>query len=244
VGIVVLKELGVGTAAQAQPYLDKVVARIASLAKWPAAQGVFQTRRAAAVKWIGEQQPHFGILSLGAFLGLRGELGLVPIGVADVAGGRSFHVVRKGGGELASCKGKVLATTLAGDARFVDKVVFAGKLALADFTVVDTKRPIATVNAVVRGEAECALVDDSQLADLRNIEGAGELAPVWSSAKLPPMVVVAFPSAPAAERSAFQSNLGKICTGEGASLCREIGIEKLEAAKPAAVAGVIAAYGG
>ena len=37
--------------------------------------------------------------------------------------------------------------------------------------------------------------------------GGAAVKPVWSSDKLPPMVVVAFPAAPAAERKAFQASL-------------------------------------
>src|SRR6185369_229313 len=71
VGILVLKEHGVGTAAQAQPYVDKLVAIAAKQAGRSRAKGSYHTTRTAAEKYITDSKPHFGILSLAALLGLK-----------------------------------------------------------------------------------------------------------------------------------------------------------------------------
>jgi hypothetical protein len=101
---------------------------------------------------------------------------------------------------------------------------------VTDFTLVATTRPVQTIKKVIAGEAECALIDDAQFAELGKIEGGAALKSVWKSDKLPPMVVVAFPSAPAAERSAFKGSLGQICGGDGKAACGEVGIKDLSAA--------------
>jgi hypothetical protein len=44
---------------------------------------------------------------------------------------------------------------------------------------------------------------------------------VWQSAQLPPMVVTAFPTAPADERNRFQENLANLCDNEGQSACAQ-----------------------
>lgn len=242
IGVLVLREHGVGSAAQAQPYVDKFVSVAARQNGWSGAKGEYHTSRGNAEAFISAQKPHYGILSLGAFLGLKGKHNLEIIGQVAVnrAGGQQYHLISKSASDLAGCKGKTLASDHADDAKFINKVVSKGAFQLGDFTMVTTTRPIQTIKKVVKGDAVCALVDDAQLAEAGKIDAG--LKSVWSSDKLPPMVVVAFPSAPAAERKAFQANLGKICEGEGKATCGEVGILALKSASSSDYAGVVSAY--
>lgn len=244
VNILILKEHGVGSASTAQEYVDKLVARVAGLNEWTVASGKYVTSRSAGKTYIKESDPHFGILSLGAFLDLRGANKLEVVGSAEVTGGggRQYFIVSASQTTLAGCKGKTLGTDHGDDVRFVDKVVGQSDFSLADFTVEDTRRPMKTVNAVARGEVDCALIDDAQQAAMANVEGGDAVKVVWSSDKLPPMVVVAFPSAPAAERKSFQANLGSVCSGDGAAACKEVGLASLAKADEAVYADVIADY--
>lgn len=245
VGVLIIKEHGVGTAAQAQEYVDKLVGYAAKLNGWTAAAGKYVTTRTAAEGFIHESDPHFGIMSLGAFLSLRGRHNLDVLGAAEVAqaGGRQYYIISAKAADLAGCKGKKLASDAASDVRFVDQVLARGAFKLADFELVPTRRPIQTIKSVIKGEAECALVDDAQFAELGRTEGGAALKAVWTSEKLPPMVVVAFPSAPAAERKTFQGNLAKVCAGEGAAACGEVGIQSLKSAGEKDYKDVITAYG-
>ncbi|MFO0757909.1 MAG: hypothetical protein U0359_15540 [Byssovorax sp.] len=245
VGVLVLKEHGIGTAAQAQPYLDKFVAVAAKQNGWADAKGSFQTTRAGADAFVSAQKPHYGIFSLGAFLGLRSKYNLAVVGQVSVAraGGQQYHLISKDAGDAAGCKGKTLATDHADDVKFIDNVVSGGKWKLSEFTLVSTTRPVQTIKKVVAGEAVCALIDDAQLAELAHIEGAAGIKSVWASDKLPPMVVVAFPSAPAAESKAFQASFGKLCEGDGKQACAEVGIQSFKIAGDSDYGAVIAAYG-
>jgi hypothetical protein len=244
VNILILKEHGVGSAASAQTYVDKLVAHVASENAWKAAEGKYVTSRASAASYIKQSDPHFGILSLAAFLDLRGKHELEVVGSAEVAGGggRQYFVVSGSQASLAGCKGKTLGTDHGDDARFIDKVVGNGELKLSEFTVEDTRRPMKTVNAVARGEVECALIDDAQKAAMAKVAGGDKLAVVWSSKQLPPMVVVAFPSAPASERKSFQSKLASVCSGAGASACKEVGLASLKKADDSVYADVVKSY--
>jgi hypothetical protein len=245
VGILVLKEHGVGSAAQAQPYLDRFVALAATQNDWSTATGRYHTNRGAAEVFIETEKPHYGILSLPAFLALRQKYRLEVIGqvVVTLVGGRQYSVISKRAADLAACKGKPLASDHADDAKFVDRVVAAGQFTLRDFTVIQTQRPLQTIKKVIGNEAECALIDDAQLAELSHLEGADGVRPIWQSQPLAPMVVVAFPSAPVDERAAFRENLGEVCDGNGQSICAEVGIVSLHAAAEADYAAVVAAYG-
>lgn len=244
VGVLVLKEHGVGSAAQAQPYVDKLVAIAAKQAGWSGGKGSYQTTRTAAEKFITDSKPSYGILSLAAFLGLKDKHKLEVIGsvTSSRAGGQQYHLISKSASDAAGCKGKSLASDHADDTKFIDNVVFGGKMKLSEFTLTTTTRPIQTIKKVVGGEAECALVDDAQFAELANVEGAKELKSVWKSDKLPPMVIVAFTSASAADRKAFQGAFGKICEGDGKDVCKEVGISAMKTASSTDYQTVITAY--
>ena len=244
VRVLVIKEQGVGSAAQAQPYVDRLVAVAGKANGWAATEGKYASTREAAEEYIHSADPHFGIMSLPAFLALRGKHQLEVMGKAEVAqaGGREYHIVSKTQADLAGCKGKTLASNHLDDARFAEKVVGNGAFTLADFTLVPVKRPLQTIKKVIASEAECALIDDAQFAELAKVEGGAGIKSIWKSDKLPPMVVVAFPSAPAAERTKFQAVLGKVCSGEGKAACGEVGIKSLGLAGANDYQSVIAAY--
>jgi len=244
VGILVLKEHGVGSAAQAQPYVDKFIAIAAKQNGWASAKGQYHTTRGGVDTWVQANKPHFGILSLGAFLGLKNKYSLDVIGQVAVAraGGQQYHLVSKTAGDLAACKGKRLATDHGDDAKFIDNVVSGGKFKLADFTLVATQRPLQTIKKVVAGEADCALIDDAQLQEMGHIDDAKGVASVWKSDKLVSMVVAAFPAAPAAERKAFQDSFSKICQDD-AKTCNEVGIQSFKSASNTDFAALVTAYG-
>jgi hypothetical protein len=245
VAIVVLKEHGVGNQALAQPYLDRMVAIAAKQNGWPGVNGKYFTSRSAAEAFIKSEQPHYGILSLPAFLAMRGPYQLEVIGrvAVSLAGGRRYYLISKTASDLAGCKGQKLATDHADDTRFIDQVVFAGRAKLADFTLVPTQRPLQTIKAVLNDQAVCALIDDAQKDQLDHLTDKDGARVVWESAELPPMAVVAFPSAPPAERKTFKKNLDGLCEDDGKSACAEVGIDDLAEADDADYASVVSAYG-
>jgi len=244
VAILVLKEHGVGSAALAQPYLDRFVASAAQTNQWRSAKGQYVTNRAAAEAFIESQKSHYAILSLGAFLALKDKYHYDVIGQVAVklAGGRRYFLISKDAVDLAGCRGKALASDHLDDERFIEKVVFGGEFKLGDFKLVQTQRPLQTITKVLSGQAVCALVDDAQLAELPHLEGAQEIHKVWKSAELPPMPVVAFPSASKSERLRFQESLPTLCHDGGEAACAEVGIVDLKATPDADYQAVINAY--
>jgi hypothetical protein len=245
VPIVVLKEHGVGNQALAQPYLDRMVALAAKQNGWPGANGKYFTSRGAADAFIKSARPHYGILSLPAFLAMREPYKLDVIGkvAVSLAGGRRYYLISKTAKNLNDCKGQKLATDHADDPRFIDKVVFAGQATLEDFTLVKTQRPLQTIKAVLTDTAVCALIDDAQKDQLDHLHEKNGAHTAWQSAELPPMPVVAFASAPQAERERFKRNLDSVCNDEGKSACAEVGIDDLTGANAAEYAAIVKAYG-
>jgi len=245
VGVLVLKEHGVGSPTLAQPYVDRFVGLAAKHNGWSAAKGQYLGSRRAAESFIETQKPHYAILSLAAFLALRKPEHLVVIGrvASSLAGGQQYFLVSKQAADLKGCKGARLASDHVDDARFIERVVARGQFRLSDFVLVQNQRPLQSIRQLIAGEVQCVLVDDAQLAELPHLEGADGIRTVWRSAALPPMAVVALPSAPAAERKAFKESLGRMCDGDGQSACAEVGISSLGAAGDGDYAAVVVAYG-
>jgi hypothetical protein len=244
--ILVLKEHGVGSPTLAQPYLDRFVASAAKQNNWADAKGQYYVTRAAAEQFIKAQNPHYGIISLSAFLDFRLKYNLEVIGKVSVSliGGQQYFIVSKTAADVAACKGRKLASDhVVNEERFIEKVVARGAFKLADFKVTPTQRPLQTIKEVLSGNADCALIDDAQQGDLAKVTGGGDLKTVWASEKLPPMVVAAFPSAPTAERLGFQRNFNKVCEADTKPACKEVGILSLDMASAADYAAVVAAYG-
>ncbi len=244
VSMLVLRENGTGSASAAQKYIDDLVAAIAAMAGWERASGQYVTRRSEAERYIADSKPQFGILSLSGFLALRTKHKLTVLGKADIqsGGGHQFFVVSKNQVSLATCKGKALGTNHS-DTTFIDKVVSGDDFDLSDFEVVDTRRPVKTLKAVIDGEVECALIDDAQLLEMQHLDGGIDVHPVWSSPALPPMVVVAFPGADAGQRKVLGKALDGVCDGVGKAACEATSIA-LESTAAGAFGEYEKAYGG
>jgi hypothetical protein len=245
VGIVVLNEHAIGSASLAQPYLDRISAIAAEQNDWPAAHGRYCTNREAAEAYIRSQAPHYGIFSLSAFLAMRKTYHLEVIGsaVVSLVGGQRYHIITQSETNLDGCRGKRLVTNYADDKQFLERVVARDSFKLSEFTLVETNRPVLTIKKLLAGDADCALIDDAQFAELSHIPGTEGVRSIWESRALPPMVVVALPAAPRAERKEFRNNLALLCKGEGQSICAEVGILSIEAADAQTYAAVVAAYG-
>jgi hypothetical protein len=243
--ILVLKERGVGSPTLAQPYVDRFVALAAEDNGWSAAKGQYLANRGAAEAFIKAHSPHYGILSLAAFLALRVPHHLEVVGrvASTLAGGEQYFIVSKSASQLAGCKGKKLASDHFTDVRFIERVVARRDFTLADFELVKHQRPLQSLRQVLSGEVDCALLDDAQLVELKHQKGSEAVKVVWQSKRLPPMAVVAFPSAPPAEKKKFREKLSVVCEGEGNTACEEVGIDTLALASASDYAEVVTAYG-
>ena len=245
IAILVLKEHGVGSPSLAQPYVDRFVALAAKRNGWEAAKGQYLSSRSAAGSFIKTAGPHYGILSLPAFLALREPHRLEVLGrvASTLAGGEQYFIVSKTATDLAGCTGQSLASDHTDDPRFIERVVARGEFKLANFKLIQNQRPLQSIKQIVSGEATCALIDDAQLSELQRVPETADVHVVWRSKKLPPMTVVAFPSAPAAERKSFQSKLRDVCDEDGRTACAEVGIYALESANASDYAEIVTAYG-
>jgi len=240
---IVLREYGVGAASRAQPYLDELLRVVAEQNHWAKATGKYFSERSSALAFVREEKPDFGILSLPAYLALKETLSPSVIGevLAPQAGGRRYFLVSKQARALEGCVGHRLATTFAPDAKFVDRVVAGGAFKLADFTLVSAQRPLEPLKQVIREEADCALIDDAQLAATGHIEHGSELHSAWRSAELPGMAVVAFPRAEAAAVKSLKQSLPSLCA-KAKQACQSVGIDLIQASSDERYRALLAQY--
>lgn len=240
---VVLREYGVGTASRAQPYLDELLRVVAEQNHWPKATGRYFSERDSALAFIRDEKPDFGILSLPAYLALKETVSPSVIGEvsAPQAGGRQYFLVSKQAQALQGCVGHRVATTFSSDAKFVDRVVAEGAFRLADFTLVAAQRPLEPLKQVIRDEADCALIDDAQLAAASHIERGGELKTVWRSAELPGMAVVALPRSDASAAKGFKQSLAGLCT-KAKQACASVGIDLIRPSSDERYRALVAHY--
>lgn len=240
---VVLREFGVGTASRAQPYLDELLRAVAEQNHWPKASGRYFAERAPALAFVREEKPEFGILSLSAYLALKDSLSPSVIGEVSSpqAGGRQYFVVSKSAQALEGCVGHRLATTFAADAKFIDRVVANGAFSLASFNLVAAQRPLEPIKQVLRDEADCALIDDAQLASLAHVEHGAELRTAWRSAELPGMAVVAFPRSDAGAVKSLKQSLPSLCV-KAKQACASVGIDVIRPSSDERYRSLLAHY--
>lgn len=223
-----------GETETAQPYIDRFAAHLEGLLGWPkgTAKGRFTPTKKEALSYIEQTKPAFGVLEPWLYLELRKTHKLTPI--ADVNGADlnspTLHVVVKDPAykTLDDLKGKRVWTHLAESPRYLGQVVLDGKEDPEKrFVLKQVSNALKAARAVLRGEADAAILDDEQLAAAKKMEGAAGLHSVFDSATLPSVVAVIFGgSATAAEdQKALPKGVVAACSAKGGpEICKEMHI--------------------
>jgi ABC-type phosphate/phosphonate transport system substrate-binding protein len=248
----VIEHAGAGGNAQsAQPYIDQLLRLLEPMASWPAnsSKGQWVDDDKAAEQAIAADKPGFAIVDPETYLQLRKKESLEPIAVVK---GQTFNkghysLVAKDPAlkTLDDLKGKKIISNHVSSPKYVDKVAFEGKLSVEkDFKLEKTASPQKPIKAVTRGEADAALIDDEQLAKLKELPGGDTLHVVWTSPPLPPTpVVVLSKNATAADRAALAKALLKVCADDkGKAVCESMFIDKFLPVEKAAFTEAVKRY--
>ncbi|MDB4968129.1 MAG: hypothetical protein JWN44_3818 [Myxococcales bacterium] len=229
----IVEHAGAGAnAANAQPYIDQFLRVAEQASGWPAnaAKGEWVDDAPSAEKAITEKKPGFAILDPEVYFELRKRDALEPIGVVR---GKTFNkghyslVVKDPAFKtLADLKGKKLISNHLASVKYINKVAFDGKVDVAkDFAMTRTAQPSKPIKSVAKGESDAALIDDEQLAQMKEL--APDLKVIWTSPALPPTPVVAFTkNVTPADRAAFAKALPKLCDDKGKAICESMFIDK------------------
>jgi ABC-type phosphate/phosphonate transport system substrate-binding protein len=232
----VAEHAGAGASAQtAQPYIEQLLRQVETLAGWPAnsAKGVWADDEKAAEKAIGELKPGYAILDPEVFLALNKRHALQPIAAVKGATFNKGHysVVTKDPAikTLADLKGKKVSSNHFASPKYVSRVAFDGKVDIEkDWVLQKAIAPSKPLRAVINGTAEAALIDDEQLAKMKELEGGAELKVVFTSSPLPPTPLCAFEkSTTAADRKKMAEVMQKVCSdAKGKAICDSMFIDK------------------
>jgi ABC-type phosphate/phosphonate transport system substrate-binding protein len=236
-----------GSSTAAQPFLQTFFREIEKALSWPArsANGEYFEDPKAATDYIEKQKPGFAMLSPGLFLELACAKSGAPepllsvVGVTAATSSGKYHLVAKSPAikTVDDLKGKHVTSNHLQNRVFVSRVIFAGKVdAEKFFQLKETNSPIKPFKDVDRGEAEAALIDDAQLAHMKELPFGRDLHVVFSSEAVPPFPVVAFPKVvKPAEREAMKKALLGMCgQGGGGEVCKSLQITRFEALDAAA----------
>lgn len=225
-----------GDTETAQPYVDRFAAFLESSSGWPKSatglKGRFLSSKKEVQAYIETQKPGFGVLEPWLFFELKKSQGLEAVAQVESSdlNAPKLHVIVKDAAlkSLDDLKGKRLWTHLAESPQYLSQVALDGKVAAAThFQLKQVGNAMKAARAVLRGEADAALVDDEQLAAAKKLEGGDALHSIFDSSPQPPVSVVVFGGTAAVDKKVLAKSLTELClTPKGAEICKEMHITK------------------
>jgi ABC-type phosphate/phosphonate transport system substrate-binding protein len=227
-----------GDSQSAKPYIAKFTGYLEEALKWPTGslKGSFHVERPDILAYIKATKPGLAVLEPPLYFELRAKEKLTPIAQLESKdlSSSKMHLVVKDPAlkSLDALKGKRLWTTLAESPVYLSKVVLGGRVdAAKHFKMKRIGRADKGVRAVLRGDADVALLDDDQLANAKKMEGGDTLRSIFDSPALPALPLCTFgQSLSAKDQKALVQALLKMCgSPKGAPVCKEMRIQRISA---------------
>lgn len=232
---------------QAKGPMERLGTQVASQGGWSLATGTLFTRSTALARALqgGASQPDALLLPLSSYLALRANN---PAWASSWKASHEVSLLSPQQGQFflvtddpkrSSCDGASVATHHLDDSPFVTQVVGGKGKALAKVSWVKQRRPIQVLKTLLRGQAECALVDQAQLSAAKQLPGGNAIKVLWTSKKLPSMVVVL-----QKQTRGWGKVLRSLCRGASAPVCQEVGLQgfsKLSASRIKSIEALYAA---
>lgn len=208
---------------QAEASVTRLGAEIAKKGGWSAASGQIFTRRSALTRALTQDhaEPDALLLPLSSYLALRAAQPSwkASYEVSLVSPQQSQFFLITDDSTRKHCDGASVVTHHLDESPFVTRVVTGGREVLDKVQWVQQRRPIQVLKTLLRGKAECALVDKAQLDAARQLPGGDKLVTLWSSKPLPSMVVVLRKQA-----RAWKKVLRSLCRDGSGPVCQEVGL--------------------
>jgi ABC-type amino acid transport substrate-binding protein len=253
-GVVIVFLGGPDTGGEGKGLIDQLVAELATATGLEpgALEGSYFTENAPAVAQLSANPDSFVLGSLGFFLSQRQSAKLVPLArlKSTLNGTEQFHILVKKGRykSLDELKGKQLwGSPLYEDPKFIDRVVFSGKLEAAKhFDLKPTSRPLSAVRKLQKEKIDAVLLNTVQHESLRRMPLFDELEQVFVSEPMPSLglMMVDTPRTRAMRQKLVTTLLGLCGTPQGKSVCRNFGITGFDPIEEAALQPVIEQFEG
>ncbi len=213
-------------------------------------EGRYFTDTAQAARYVSEGKGAYVLGPTSFFLANRSALKLKPLALMSIDGkdsGCYYVVVKKGKYDvLAALKGKVLSgNVLYEDARFLDSVVFGGRLSCAKyFNCKPTLRPLSALRQLGEGKIDAVILNEMQYASLSKMRMSDDIMAVYISEPVPTLGLMAAESPAAAKVEGRVLDAAEAMCGldEGRDVCRNFGIQRFVRTDAGRLNEVIARY--
>jgi hypothetical protein len=221
---------GPGSTTDAQPTVDRFLARLDKEMGWKSSKGKYFNSMAACRNAYKDLAPTMVMVPLHVYLSTRAAWKLTPVAILqnkETSG--QFHILTKNAACQNCLTGATVSTGLQVSDRFLSKVAFDGKVAVGkSFTVKRTRSPMRAIKLVVNGKAIAVIVDDVVKRSLEGLPLAQGLRAIVTGPQLPGAVVATVGKAP----RKLAAVLTGLCKADRA-LCKEMRITRFGNVDPA-----------
>ena len=242
--IVVCYPGGPVSEAEANSAMGAMLRVVERIGQWPANSfsSAFTAQADQCRALLNSRKPAFAITSLGLFLEQQDAHHLVPVAQPRMKGATAERyrlLVRKGQyTSVDQLKGKSVGGTVFEEPDFIRRIVFAGKLdPQTAFDLKPTRQALRAIRSLDKGELDGVLLNGQQFAALGSLPLKSPLEPVFTSADIPLMGMVAnSKTSTPDDRARFARALQAMCAdSDGKKLCDLFGIEAFVPANAAAI---------
>ncbi len=236
----VCQDRGPGSTKQAAPTIATFLGHMArSMGADPSSfDGAYLNRRAACDAHAVKHGSVFAVLDADTLLAHGVDWKVNPIAHLGTSKQTVWHVLVREGtlGSTAELKGKVIQSTAPGGGRFVANLVLDGALSPSDLTLKGTSKPLKALRNLARGKVDAAIVDQEAVAALAELNLPVKLTALAQSEPLPGLTLATIQVgqnvAPPSMVKRLNGALGQLCKGEGAKLCKTLGIRGFSPVAP------------
>jgi len=237
-----------GTAAQAQPYVDKVFRYLEKELSWAnkSLQGHYISDGEQAVKKLFSDKPKLALVGPSIYAGQHKKMGMKVIAkvVANGRGEEIYSVIVKKNGPktLTEISGKKLAGAVVHDSKYVYNVLLDQKIKNNSLILISQKRPLRSLREVVRGKVDAAIVDQFVVDHMNELPIADDLKIIYKSKPVPAPVAVVM-GINKTETKKIQTALIKMCSYQaGKDLCKSLTITSIKRASDATYKDLLERY--
>lgn len=196
--------------------------------------GAYLPDGAQAVARLKADKPGIALVGPSVYAANHAALDMTVIAkvVADGRGQQTYSVVtaKTGPSELSALAGQRVSGAVVHDEKYVYNVVLDRKLAAGSLTLEPQKRPLSSLRDVVRGKAAAAIVDQSVIEHLGELEFAGDLQVIYTSPPVPAPAAVVIGDGKAHQAALKQILVGLCDSPDGKELCKTLTITSIQAA--------------
>lgn len=200
-------------------------------------EGVYTNTRKACEKAL-KDKPTVFFPSLPIFMEYRRSMGLEAVAQLKIDGKVRDHfyiMAGKGSGlSLEGLAGKTLTGTHLDSEKFVDDIVFDGRVKLSEVKLEKERRGLRAIRNVLRGKADAVLLDGTQYRALQGTRFEGKLELVHTSKDVPtpPVSIVKGKGPKGFGRKLAEALTAMVADPEGQSVLRLFRIEGFAVPKP------------